>query len=61
VSTVDKQAAKSKLKGKKVPKRTNDRMCRICGNARGIIHRYGLNVCRRCFREQAASMGFGKY
>jgi len=37
------------------------RVCRNCGNSRGLIRKYGLYVCRRCFREMAAQLGFKKY
>lgn len=37
------------------------RKCRICGTARGLIRKYGLNICRRCFREVAESLNFKKY
>jgi len=55
-----KQKPKSS-RGKKVPKRTGERKCRICGNGRGLIRAYGLSICRRCFRECATEMGFSKY
>lgn len=35
--------------------------CRRCGNVRGVIRKYGLYYCRRCFREIAKSIGFKKY
>jgi small subunit ribosomal protein S29e len=35
--------------------------CRVCGNNRGMIHKYGLNMCRKCFKEHAKSIGFNKY
>ena len=35
--------------------------CVICGSTRGHISRYGLHVCRRCFREIAEDLGFKKY
>ena len=35
--------------------------CVICGSTRGHISRYGLHVCRRCFREIAEELGFKKY
>lgn len=35
--------------------------CRICGNPRGHIGKYGLNICRRCFREIATKISFKKY
>ncbi len=36
------------------------RKCVRCGTMRGIIRRYGLMYCRRCFREVAAELGFRK-
>lgn len=33
---------------------------RVCGNGHGIIRKYGLNICRQCFREKAADIGFVK-
>ncbi|KAL2151846.1 hypothetical protein VTH82DRAFT_5030 [Thermothelomyces myriococcoides] len=27
----------------------------------GLIRKYGLNICRQCFREKAADIGFVKY
>ncbi len=36
------------------------RYCKICGNNKGMIHKYGINVCRRCFKEVAEKMGFKK-
>jgi len=35
--------------------------CSRCGGRRGHINKYGLNVCRRCFREIATKIGFKKY
>eukprot|EP00477_Mikrocytos_mackini_P001936 GAHX01002108.1.p1 GENE.GAHX01002108.1~~GAHX01002108.1.p1 ORF type:complete len:56 (-),score=6.67 GAHX01002108.1:57-224(-) len=34
------------------------RSCRFCRSHRGLIRKYKLNMCRRCFREQAPSLGF---
>ncbi len=34
--------------------------CTICGTTRGHISKYGLNICRRCFREVARAIGFKK-
>lgn len=62
--------AHSKTKNKLVEKhnKSKDRkfgqsltMCVICGSTRGHISRYGLHVCRRCFREVAEELGFKKY
>lgn len=38
-----------------------ERGCRICQRRRGVIRQYGLNICRRCFRERAEQLGFKKY
>jgi len=38
-----------------------NRVCRNCGNSRGLIRKYRLRVCRRCFREMAENIGFRKY
>ncbi|MFH1125711.1 MAG: 30S ribosomal protein S14 [Candidatus Altiarchaeota archaeon] len=35
--------------------------CRVCGNNRGMVHKYGLEMCRKCFKEHAKSIGFTKY
>ncbi|MBD3254489.1 MAG: 30S ribosomal protein S14 [Candidatus Lokiarchaeota archaeon] len=37
------------------------RECRRCGTHRGLIRRYGLNICRRCFYEIAKDIGFKRY
>ena len=34
--------------------------CARCGSMKGVIRRYGLYYCRRCFREVAAEIGFRK-
>lgn len=35
--------------------------CKLCGRHGGHINKYGLHVCRQCFREIAAKLGFRKY
>lgn len=37
------------------------RNCTRCGSMRGIIKKYKLYYCRRCFREVAYDIGFRKY
>ena len=32
--------------------------CRVCRNTHGLIRKYGLSLCRRCFRERANLIGF---
>ncbi|AFZ79085.1 ribosomal protein S29e, putative [Theileria equi strain WA] len=34
--------------------------CRVCFNRHGIIRKYGLEICRQCFRERATAIGFHK-
>jgi hypothetical protein len=33
---------------------------RVCTHNAGLIRKYGLNICRQCFREKAADIGFSK-
>jgi len=35
--------------------------CLRCNRKRGIVRRYGLRLCRQCFRELAYELGFRKY
>lgn len=37
------------------------RRCRSCFAYNGLIRKYGLNMCRRCFREYAEDIGFEIY
>jgi len=37
------------------------RKCRRCGSHDAVIQKYGLMLCRQCFREIAPSLGFKKY
>lgn len=32
----------------------------MCNNNHALIRKYGLNICRQCFREKAADIGFVK-
>jgi len=34
---------------------------RVCNTRRGLIRKYALDICRRCFREYAFDIGFTKY
>ncbi|OCL07368.1 hypothetical protein AOQ84DRAFT_295233 [Glonium stellatum] len=36
------------------------RQCRVCTHKAGLIRKYGLNICRQCFREKSADIGFVK-
>ena len=35
--------------------------CKKCGNTRAHIQKYNIDLCRRCFRENAKRLGFKKY
>lgn len=35
--------------------------CLRCGRKRGMIRRYGIRLCRQCFRDMAPELGFKKY
>ncbi|MEK6936758.1 MAG: 30S ribosomal protein S14 [Nanoarchaeota archaeon] len=35
--------------------------CRRCGRTGAHISKYGLKLCRQCFREIARDIGFKKY
>lgn len=35
--------------------------CSRCGRTGGHIGKYGLNLCRQCFRDIATKIGFKKY
>jgi ribosomal protein S14 len=43
-------------------KRTKDKKkCIRCKARDGVISKYGLNLCRRCFKDKALELGFKKY
>ena len=35
-------------------------LSRVCSARQGLIRKYGINICRRCFRERAVEIGFQK-
>lgn len=39
----------------------NVHTCERCGRRGGHISKYGINLCRQCFRETAIDIGFKKY
>ena len=39
----------------------DSRGCRVTGACQGLIRKYGINMSRRTFREQADLIGFSKY
>lgn len=54
-----------KYKKHNVPKERKSgqttKKCKRCGRTGGHIAKYGLNLCRQCFRQTALSLGFKKY
>ena len=36
----------------------DSRACRVCRNTHGLIRKYDLMMCRKCFRERATLIGF---
>jgi small subunit ribosomal protein S14 len=34
--------------------------CQMCGRKQGLVRRYNIWLCRQCFRENAAKIGFKK-
>lgn len=54
-----------KFKKHNLPKKRKSGMmtkkCRRCGRVGGHISKYGLDLCRQCFRETALKLGFKKY
>jgi small subunit ribosomal protein S14 len=34
--------------------------CRFCGTQKGLIRKYNLYICRRCFNDHAEELGFKK-
>ncbi len=49
---VKHNAPKKRETGRNVSK------CNFCGSTRGIVGQYKLNICRRCFRQNATKLGF---
>lgn len=35
--------------------------CRICKNNKGMVRKYGIMLCRRCFKDNAQKIGFAKF
>ena len=54
--------SKQKSKNDKMKKRTPGvRECKICGTRKGMIRKYKLGICRRCFKDRAQDLGWEKY
>ena len=35
--------------------------CSRCGTCRGVINKYHIKLCRRCFKDLAEKIGFKKF
>lgn len=38
----------------------NSHSSRLCAHQAGLIRKYGIDLCRQCFREKSAAIGFVK-
>ncbi len=50
----------SEAKTKK-PWKVQPKTCNMCGTHKGVVSKYGLHICRRCFKDNAPGIGFRKY
>lgn len=39
----------------------SSKKCKRCGRMGGHITKYGIHLCRQCFRETATKLGFKRY
>ena len=50
----------AKRRRQKKGERADEANSRVCTHKAGLIRKYGLNICRQCFREKSADIGFTK-
>lgn len=50
-----------KVRGKTKAFGAQTKKCVRCGRNRGHISKYGLHLCRQCFRDIATKIGFKKF
>ena len=60
VKTVSNTAVQFAHKWRNHPREygKDSRYCRVCRNTHGLIRKYGIEMCRRCFRERYTLIGF---
>jgi small subunit ribosomal protein S29e len=46
---------------KSLKMKKKDRKCKICGARKGYMRKYKLDICRRCFKDNATKLGFEKF
>lgn len=57
-----KVAKYNKYNTKKRPEKgQTSKKCSLCGRTGGHISKYGLKICRQCFRDNAQELGFKKF
>ena len=65
VQVKHKKGTYEKFKKHNTPKKRSfgetTKKCSRCGRTGGHISKYGLKICRQCFREIANDIGFKKY
>jgi len=66
LNTIKNKPGKIKKYNKyNVPKERNcgstKNRCQICLRVGGHIGKYGINLCRHCFRDYARKLGFKKF
>jgi len=49
------------VKYKRPRRKEEGRACIICGRPEGLVRKYGINMCRQCFKRKAKDIGFEKY
>ena len=54
MNTIDKKLSKTSKELKR------SRKCKFCDTQRGLIRKYNLYICRRCFKDYANKLGFKK-
>lgn len=61
---VEKKSANKKKKDIRKTKRLRGRkdyQCSLCKSTHSILAKYGLVICRKCFRDVGEQIGFRKY
>jgi len=60
VSDIDMGSPKGNEK-KARSKKIREYTCKFCHTHKGMVRKYGLMICRRCFKDNAEALGFRKY
>jgi ribosomal protein S14 len=64
-SIKDKPGKIKKYEKHNVPKQRHTgftkQKCKVCLRSQALVGKYGLGLCRHCFRENALNLGFKKF